>query len=168
VQLARELGAEVIAAGRSVERLRELEALGIERRVLLDAEFVGAVHRRTNGRGVDLVLDLVGGEWTAKAIDALAPHGRLVLVGLTAGAKAHVDLAHVLRRSLRIVGSLLRTRSREEKASLVSAFQTFAGTKLATGAMKPIVHRTFPLAKAAAAYEAMAAGGFTGKLVLTP
>lgn len=167
VQLARELGARAIAAGRSEERLRELSTLGIADHVLLDGKFADSVMEQTDGRGVDLVLDLVGGEWTAAALSALAPRGRLVLVGLTAGATATVDLAAVLRRRLRILGSVLRSRPREEKSSLVRAFSNFAEAKLANGALKPIVHRTWPLAEAADAYTALAEGGFTGKLVLT-
>jgi NADPH2:quinone reductase len=167
VQLASELGAEVFAAGRSADRLRALSSFGVTEHVLLDDGFVDNVHARTGGRGVDLVLDLVGGEWTAHALAALAPHGRLVLVGLTAGSSAKIDLAAVLRRRLRLIGSVLRTRPREEKSNLVRAFFDFAESKLASGALKPIVHRTFPFAEAADAYAALAKGGFTGKVVLT-
>jgi len=168
VQLARELGARVIAAGRDEARLKAMSGFDLEEHVVLGESFVDDVHALTDGRGVDLVLDLVGGEWTAKAIDALAPHGRLVLVGLTAGAKAHVDLTHVLRRQLKIVGSLLRIRTRAEKATLVRAFSSFAAARFDDGRLKPVVHRTYPLAEAASAYAALAAGGFTGKLVLIP
>jgi len=167
VQLARELGARVIAAGRDEERLEALSSLGAKEHVVLNETFADDVHAITGGRGVDLVLDLVGGEWTGRAIDALAPHGRLVLVGLTAGTRAHVDLAHLLRRQLRVAGSLLRPRSRDEKGSLVRAFSDFAAPRMQDGRLKPVVHATFPLAEAASAYAALAAGGFTGKLVLT-
>ena len=169
VQLARELGAgAIVAAGRSAERLRTLAAHGIDRHVVLDDEFARAVLARTGGEPIDLVLDLVGGEWTARALETLAPRGRLVLVGLTAGSRAEVDLAIVLRRRLRITGSILRARPRSEKAALVAAFSAFAGGRLAAGALRPLIHATWPLEQAAEAYAAMAAGGFTGKLVLTP
>lgn len=166
VQLARELGARVIAAGRSEARLRELVELGIEDRVLLSSELTTSVKGLTGGKGVDLVLDLVGGEWTAAALQALAPRGRLVLVGLTAGASTTIDLATVLRRRLRIVGSVLRSRPREEKSTLVRAFQSFAGSRLTDRSLRPIVARTFPFEEAAEAYRTLESGGLVGKVVL--
>lgn len=166
VQLARELGAEVLAAGRSAERLQALSSFGITGHVILDGDFVDNVHDQTDGRGVNLVLDLVGGEWTAHSLSVLAPRGRLVLVGLTAGSRAQVDLAVVLRRRLRLTGSVLRSRPREEKSTLVRAFFGFAEARLENGALRPIVHRTWPLSEAGDAYAALAGGGFTGKLVL--
>jgi putative PIG3 family NAD(P)H quinone oxidoreductase len=167
IQLARELGAEVIAAGRAPERLQALSRFGIADHVLLDDDFVENVHEMTSGRGVDLVLDLVGGDWTSRSLATLAPRGRLVLVGLTAGSKTQLDLAAVLRRRLRLTGSILRTRPREEKSTLVRAFFDFAEARLESGALRPVVQQTWPLARAADAYAALARGGFTGKLVLT-
>jgi putative PIG3 family NAD(P)H quinone oxidoreductase len=167
VQLARELGARVIAAGRSPERLAELAALGVPDHVVLDDGFVASVQALTAGRGADLVLDLVGGEWTARALEALAPRGRLVLVGLTAGARATVDLATVLRRRLRLVGSVLRSRPSDEKSSLVCAFREYAAERLERRALLPMVARELPFERAAEAYAALAAGGLTGKVVLT-
>ncbi|MGE0640966.1 MAG: NAD(P)H-quinone oxidoreductase [Thermoanaerobaculia bacterium] len=169
VQLARELGAGlIVAAGRSAERLRTLSEYGIDRHVVLGDDFARTVLARTGEEPIDLVLDLVGGEWTARALETLAPRGRLVLVGLTAGSRAEVDLAIVLRRRLRITGSILRARPRAEKAALVAAFSSFAGGRLAAGTLRPRIHATWPLERAVEAYAAMAAGGFTGKLVLTP
>jgi putative PIG3 family NAD(P)H quinone oxidoreductase len=167
VQLARELGARVIAAGRSPERLEGLASLGVKEHVLLDDRFAERVDGLTGGKGVDLVLDLVGGAWTAQALTTLAPGGRLILVGLTAGSKANVDLANVLRKRLKIVGSVLRTRSREEKSSLVCAFRAYAAERLERRALLPVIARELPFERAAEAYATLAAGGLTGKVVLT-
>lgn len=167
VQLARELGANVVAAARSRERLEVLRDFGIDALVVLDEKFESSVRSMTAGGGVDLVLDLVGGQWTARSLAALKPRGRLVLVGLTAGATASIDLAALLRRRLRLIGSVLRSRPREEKASLVRAFFDFAGPRLADRRLHPIVARAFPFEEAAAAYRTLEIGGLLGKVVLT-
>ena len=166
VQLARELEARPLVAGRSLERLAALVPLGAAGCVELGPGMPDAVRRLTGGRGADLVLDLVGGEGLAQCLAALADRGRLVLVGLLGGGRATLDLAAVLRRRLRIAGSVLRSRSREEKASLVGAFGDFALPRLADGRLRPVVDRTLPFAEIAAAYEALAAGGVLGKIVL--
>jgi NADPH2:quinone reductase len=98
---------------------------------------------------------------------ALAPQGRLVLVGLLAGARAEIDLARLLRRHLRIVGSTLRPRPREEKARLVAAFAAFALPRLADGRLRPLVDAVVPFADAAVAYRRMTEGGGLGKVVLS-
>lgn len=166
VQLAAALGGRVIAAGRDRGRLAPLAGLGAEALVPLDDDLPEAVRRATGGRGADLVLDLVGGEHLPRLLAALAPQGRLVLVGLLAGARAEIDLARVLRRHLRIVGSTLRPRPREEKARLVAAFAAFALPRLADGRLRPLVDAVVPFADAAAAYRRLTEGGGLGKVVL--
>jgi NADPH2:quinone reductase len=166
VQLAAALGATVLAAGRDRERLEPLRDLGADQLVLLDDTLPEAVRGATGGRGADLALDLVGGEHLPRLLAALSPGGRLVLVGLLAGARAEIDLARVLRRHLRLIGSTLRPRSREEKARLVAAFAAFALPRLADGSLRPLVDRTFPFVRVAEAYRALAEGGVAGKVVL--
>lgn len=166
VQLARELGARPLVAGRSLARLEALVPLGAAGCVELGPGMPGAVRGLTGGRGADLVVDLVGGEGLAHCLAALADRGRLVLIGLLGGGRATLDLAAVLRRRLRVVGSVLRSRSREEKAALVGAFGDFALPRLADGRLRPVVDRTLPFAEIAAAYEALAEGGVLGKIVL--
>lgn len=166
VQLAAALGGRVIAGGRDRGRLAALADLGAEALVALDDGLPEAVRRATGGRGADLALDFVGGEHLPRLLAALAPQGRLVLVGLLAGARAEIDLARVLRRHLRIVGSTLRPRPREEKARLVAAFSAFALPRLADGRLRPLVDRVFPFTDAAAAYRALTEGGGLGKVVL--
>ena len=165
VQLARELGARVLAAGRDRDRLERLRRPGVDPFELGPALAEDA-RRATEGRGVDLVLDLVGGDWFPGLLSALAPGGRLVLVGLTAGRRAEIDLGLVLRRRLRLIGSLLRPRSRAEKAGLVAEFEAFAGERLADGRLRPLVDRTFGFADVAAANGHLESGRPLGKVVL--
>lgn len=166
VQLARELDARVLVAGRSLERLERLRELGADACVELGAGLPAAVRDLTDGEGVGLVIDLAGGEGVAHALTALRRQGRLVLVGVLAGGRAEIDLADVLRRRLQLVGSVLRARSREEKKSLVEAFSQFANERLNDGRLKPIVDRVIPAPEVAEAYAQMAAGGVWGKIVL--
>lgn len=166
VQLARELGARVLVAGRSRERLAALRPLGADAAVTLGPELPAEVAALTAGAGVDLVLDLVGGEGLAERLAALRVGGRLVLVGLLAGSRANLDLAAVLRRRLRVIGSVLRARSRAEKAELVAAFAAFGLPRLADGRLRAVVDRELPFAQIARAYAELERGGVLGKIVL--
>jgi putative PIG3 family NAD(P)H quinone oxidoreductase len=166
VELARELGARVIAAGRDRERLERLRPLGADAVVLLGDGLPAAVRAATGGRGVDLVIELVGGAHVNRHLAALAGGGRLVLVGLLAGRRAEVDWDVVLSRRLRIQGSVLRARPRAEKAALVAAFSAFALARFAAGRLRPVVDLTLPFDRAPEAYAALARGGAAGKIVL--
>jgi putative PIG3 family NAD(P)H quinone oxidoreductase len=166
VQLARELGARVIATARDRGRLERLRDLGIDDLVADESGLPGRVRALCGGRGVDLVLDLVGGVRMVEHLAALKTGGRMVLVGLLAGRRAEIDLDAVLARRLRIIGSVLRSRSRDEKARLVAGFGAFAGPRLRGGRLRPVVGRVLPLAEAATAYASMASGGTFGKLIL--
>jgi putative PIG3 family NAD(P)H quinone oxidoreductase len=166
VQLAHELGARVIAAGRSRERLEALRALGADGLCLLGEDLPQRVREQTEGKGVDLVIDLVGGAEISSHLACLRDRGRLVLVGLLGGRKVEVDLGDILSRRLRIQGSVLRHRSREEKAPLVAGFADFALPRLADGRLKPVLDRVFPFEDIAEAYAALAQGGAAGKIVL--
>ncbi|HEV7508390.1 MAG TPA: NAD(P)H-quinone oxidoreductase [Thermoanaerobaculia bacterium] len=167
VQLARELGARVLAAGRSRERLELLRGLGIDEVCLEGANLAGQVREATGGRGVDLVLELAGGTDTASHLAALAPRGRLVVVGLMGGRKAELDFGLILGKRLHIIGSVLRARPREEKARLVAGFASFALPRLRDGRLRPVVDRVLPLERAAEAYQALERGGAFGKVVLS-
>lgn len=167
VQLARELGARVLAAGRSRERLEQLQGLGIDEVCLEGANLAGQIREATNGRGVDLVFELTGGAETASHLAALAPRGRLVVVGLVGGRKAEMDLGLILGKRLHVIGSVLRARPREEKARLVADFTSFALPRLRDGRLRPVVDRVIPLERAAEAYQAVERGGAFGKIVLS-
>jgi putative PIG3 family NAD(P)H quinone oxidoreductase len=166
VQLARELGARVLAAGRSRERLTPLADLGAEALLPGEPRLAREVRERTEGRGAGLVFDLVSGELLPEHLAALRDRGRLILVGLMAGSRTELDLAEVLRRRLTIRGSVLRSRPRSEKAALVAAFLTFAAGRLADGRLRPVIHRIFPFEEVADAYRELAAGGVLGKVVV--
>lgn len=166
VQLAHALGARVFAAARSLERVERLRTMGADVCLALGDELPAKVKEATGGVGADLVMDLVGGPGVRQHLAALGRRGRLVLVGLMAGARAEIELDVVLRQRLRIVGSVLRPRSRAEKAELVAGFSGFAAPRLADGRLRPVVDRVFPFSEVATAYAAMAAGGAIGKIVL--
>lgn len=166
VQLARELGARVLAAGRDPGRLEQLRDLGVEEICVAGSDLAQQVREATGGRGVDLVFDLVGGASINAHLGALRDCGRLVLIGLLGGRRVDFDLGAVLSRRLRITGSLLRPRSRAEKAQLTEAFAAFALPRLRDGRLKPVVEKVIPFERAAEAYKALERGGTFGKIVL--
>jgi putative PIG3 family NAD(P)H quinone oxidoreductase len=169
VQVARELGARVLAIGRDLDRLAPLAELGADGLLVLGddlADLAREVRERTEGRGADLAIDLVGGDLVPRLLSALRNQGRLVLVGITAGARAELDLAELLRRRLTLRGSVLRSRPREEKAALVEGFEAFARERLADGRIAAVVDRVFPFEEIADAYRAITESGGVGKVVV--
>jgi len=166
VQLARELGARVVAAARDEARLGRLREHGIEALVPEGEGYAERLRAAAGGAGIDVVLDFVGGAEVAARLAALATGGRLVVAGLLAGARAELDLALVLRRRLRLIGTVLRARPRAEKARLVAAFADFALPRLADGRLRPVIDRVLPLEHASEAFAALARGGVFGKIVL--
>jgi len=166
VQLARELGARVLAAGRDAGRLERLQELGAEACFPLAEDLPRRVREANSGRGADLVLDLVGGAWLAGNLAALERRGRLVLVGLMAGARAELNLGDLLSRRLTLVGSVLRSRSRQEKARLVADFAEYGLARLADGRLRPVIDRVYPFERVAEAFAALEAGGLFGKVVV--
>jgi NADPH2:quinone reductase len=132
-----------------------------------DGEFTDKVREATGGRGVDVALDHIGGKYLASNLDCLALDGRLVIIGLIGGAKAEINLAALLLKRLQVIGSTLRTRSPESKAAIVAAFTKQFGDAIATGRVKPIVDRVFPLAQATEAHRLVQASEHFGKVVLS-
>jgi putative PIG3 family NAD(P)H quinone oxidoreductase len=168
IQLARAFGARVLATAGSEEKCRACERLGAERAIDYKREdFVAAVKETTGGRGVDVVLDMVGGDYLARNLEALALDGRLVVIGLQGGAKAELNLLPLMQRRLWITGSTLRPRSVEEKGLLARSLHDRVWPLLAAGRCKPVVDSTFPLAAAADAHRRMESGAHVGKIVLT-
>jgi putative PIG3 family NAD(P)H quinone oxidoreductase len=166
VQLARELGATVIAAGRSRARLEALRPLGARFLCEPSPGFGAAVREATGGRGVDLVLDFVGGAQLSGLLEVMAPGGRVVLLGLLAGTTAEVDLACLLRQRVTLLGSTLRSRSRAEKGALVAAFAEFAFPRLSDGRLRAVVDRSVPFGRIAEAYAEASRGRAFGKIVV--
>src|SRR5688572_20829743 len=154
IQLAVARGARVFATAGSNDKCRACEALGAERAINYRKEdFVAAIKDATEGRGVDLVLDIIGGEYFARNLSVLAVDGRLVQIGVQGGASAPLDLIQVLRRRLTITGSTLRPRTVEEKGEIAAALRSEVWPLLEQGRVKPIIYRTFPLEQAGDAHR---------------
>ena len=168
IQLAVARGARVFATAGSDEKCRACEALGAERAVnYRTGDFVAVVRELTGGRGVDLVLDIVGGSYIDRNLAALAMDGRLVVIGFMEGKPtATVDLRRILGRRLTLTGSALRPRTVEEKGAIASSLRREVWPLLERGAVKPIIHTTFPLADAAAAHRLMESSEHVGKILL--
>ena len=166
VPLARELGARVFVAGRKPDRLEPLRDRGAEGTIVLGKD-VGKQVRELVPEGVDLILDLVGGPGVSDLLPALRDRGRLVLLGLLGGTEATLPLGDVLRRRLEIRGSVLRSRSSEEKRGLIRSFQAFASDRWSGGALDPLIDSEMPMSECARAYDRMAEQEIFGKIVLT-
>jgi NADPH2:quinone reductase len=167
VQLARAVGARTIGTSRSAAKLDRARPLGLD--VGVDTsrdDFVAVVRRETGGRGVEVVLDLVGGPVLDGNLHALAVRGRMIVVGLTAGRSAPLDLGTVLGRRLTIVGTTLRSRALEEKAALAEAFAREVLPLFAAGRLRPVLDRALPMTSVADAHREMEANAHFGKLVL--
>jgi NADPH2:quinone reductase len=124
------------------------------------------VKELTGGKGVDVVLDMVAGDYVGREIDCLADDGRIVLIALLGGSKANVDLGQVLRRRLSITGSTLRPRPVEFKAEIARKLQERVWPLLEQGRIKPVIYKSFPLEQAAEAHALMESSTHVGKIVL--
>ncbi|BDE07925.1 NAD(P)H quinone oxidoreductase [Vulcanimicrobium alpinum] len=168
IQIAKARGARVFATAGGAEKRAVCERLGAERCVdYRDEDFVAVVREATGGRGVDVVLDIVGGEYTPRNLDVLAMDGRLTQVGTMRDAHAEVNLGIVMRKRLWITGSLLRPRSVAEKGAIAQAVLAEVWPLIESGAYRPVIDTTFPLERAADAHRRIDAGDHIGKIVLT-
>ncbi len=167
IQIAHALGHRVFATAGSDEKCRAVEALGAERGInYRDEDFVAVVKELTDGRGVDVILDMVAGDYVAREIDCLADDGRVVIIALLGGAKATLDMNQVLRRRLTVTGSTLRPRSVAFKAVIARELREQVWPLFAQKKIKPVIHHVFPLAEAAAAHTMMESSTHVGKIVL--
>jgi len=157
-------GLEVAGTG---EKCAACERLGAERAInYREEDFAAVAKAATGGRGVDVILDMVGGSFVPRDLDCLAREGRLVLIAFLGGPKAEVDLRPVLQKWLTITGSTLRARSVEEKGRIAAALREKVWPLLESGAVGPVIHATYPLAEAAAAHRLLESGAHVGKVVL--
>jgi putative PIG3 family NAD(P)H quinone oxidoreductase len=168
IQMAAARGATIVVTAGTDRKCRACEALGATRAInYREQDFVAAVRDATNGRGVDVALDMIGGSYTARNIACLAMDGRLVQIATMGGATADVPLGQIMAKRLTLTGSLLRPRSAREKGAIAAALEREIWPLVATGRIKPIVDRVFPLADAAAAHRYLESGDAIGKVVLT-
>jgi putative PIG3 family NAD(P)H quinone oxidoreductase len=168
IQLAKAFGANVVVTAGTPEKCRACERLGAARAIEYRTEdFVAVVKEITGGRGVDVVLDMVGGEYFPRNVDVLARDGRLVQIAMLRGAKAQINLLPIMQRRLTVTGSTLRPRSVAEKGAIARELRANVWPFLNQGRVRPVIHATFPLAQAAEAHRVIEGGSHIGKLVLT-
>ena len=168
IPLAKALGARVFATAGSVEKCQVCRDLGAEIAINHRTEdFVAVVKAATGRRGVDVILDMVGGDYLQRNISALAPDGRLVQIAFLKGSKAELDLMPVMLKRLTVTGSTLRARPVAEKASIAAALKAKVWPLLEAGQLKPVIHTTLPLAQAAEAHRLMESNRHIGKIILT-
>jgi len=168
IQLAHARGARVFATAGSSEKCAACERLGAERAINYHEEdFVAVVRDATGGRGVDVILDMVGGDYVPRHIELLAAEGRLVQIATLGGAKAQIFLPAIMQRRLTITGSTLRARSIAEKGAIAAALRAAVWPMLDAGRVRPVVFKTFALSDAAEAHRLMESGAHIGKIVLT-
>ncbi len=167
IQLARARGARVFATAGTDDKCRACRALGAELAVnYREADFVAAVMEATAGRGVDVILDMVGGDYLARDVRALAPDGRLVMIAHRSGPKVELNFAWVMVKRLTITGSTLRPQSVEAKARIAAELRREVWPLLDAGRIAPVIDCTFPLAAAAEAHTRLETSAHIGKIVL--
>jgi NADPH:quinone reductase-like Zn-dependent oxidoreductase len=130
-------------------------------------DFVKVVERETGGKGVDLILDMVGGDYITRNLQCLAVEGRLVQIAFLKGAKAEINLANIMIKRQTVTGSTLRPRSVAEKGAIAKALEEKVWPMVASGKVSPLIHATFPLEQAAEAHRLMESSAHLGKIVLT-
>jgi putative PIG3 family NAD(P)H quinone oxidoreductase len=168
IQLAVAWGARVIATAGTEEKARACERLGAARGIDYRTEdFVEVIRRETDGKGVDLILDMVGASYLARNMEAVAVEGRLVVISLIGGARAEINLGTLMSKRLTVTGSTLRIRSVAQKAAVAEGLRRHVWPLLAAGRVRPIIYATFPLAQASEAHRLMETSQHIGKIVLT-
>lgn len=168
IQLARAFGATVVATAGSDEKCAACLQLGAHHAINYKSQdFVAEVKRITQGKGVDVVLDMVAGDYVAREVECLAEDGRIVIIAVQGGVKSDFNAGLVLRRRLTIMGSTLRPRSVAFKGAIASALRERVWPLLVAGTVRPVIHSTFPAADAAEAHGLMESNQHIGKIVLT-
>ncbi|TCS99857.1 putative PIG3 family NAD(P)H quinone oxidoreductase [Tepidimonas ignava] len=167
IQMARAMGAQVIVTVGSRDKASACLRLGAAHAILYrEQDFVAEVKRHTQGRGADVILDMVAGPYVARDIECLADDGRLVIIAVQGGTDARFDAGQVLRRRLTITGSTLRPRPVAFKAAIARELRRHVWPLIERGAIRPVVHRVLPAAQAAQAHALMEADTHVGKIIL--
>ncbi len=168
IQLARAWGATVIVTAGSDEKCAACIELGASHAINYKTQdFVAEVQRITNGRGADVVLDMVAGDYVAREVECLAEDGRLLIIAVQGGVKSAFNAGLVLRRRLTITGSTLRPRSVEFKTAIAQSLRSQVWPLIEQGKVRPVIYQTFDAGDAAAAHALMESNQHTGKIVLT-
>jgi putative PIG3 family NAD(P)H quinone oxidoreductase len=167
IQLGRAFGARMFATAGSDDKCAAIERLGATAINYQTTDFVQAIRDRTSGRGVDVILDIIGGSYLQRNLECLTMDGRLVQIGLQGGARTEINLSALMQRRLTITGSVLRPRTPAQKGAIARELETRVWPLLAARLVRPIVDRTVPLANAADAHRALENGEVVGKIVLT-
>ena len=167
IQMVRALGHRVFATAGSAEKCEACERLGAERAInYRTGDFAAVVKEATGNRGVDVILDMVGGDYLERELKCLADDGRIVIIAMLGGSKATVNLNEILRRRLSVTGSTLRPRPVEFKGAIARALRERVWPLIESRAIKPVIFRTYPLDRAADAHALMESGLHIGKIVL--
>ncbi len=167
IQMARALGHRVYATAGTAAKCAACEQLGATRAInYRDEDFVAVVKAATGGRGVDVILDMVGGDYVPRELACLADDGRLSLIAFLGGTKTSLDLSDILRRRLTITGSTLRPRPVEFKATIAQALREKIWPLIEAGKIRPVIYKTFALDEAAAAHALMESSEHVGKIML--
>ncbi len=168
IQIAKAMGHTVYATVGSDDRVNAVEALGADKGINYKThDFVQEIKDLTQGRGVDVILDMVAGDYINRDLSCLADDGRIVIIALLGGAKATIDCNQVMRRRLTVTGSTLRPRGPEFKAQIAQSLKAHVWPLLESGKIRPVIHATFPLARACDAHAMMDSGEQIGKIILT-
>ena len=168
IQMASRLGARVFATAGSAEKCAACERLGAASAInYRAADFVAAVKELTGGKGVDVILDMIGADYIERNIRSLAPEGRLVQIGFQKGATAEVNFMPLMLKRLTLTGSTLRIQSTASKGRIAAALRATIWPLIEAGDIRPVVHATFPLASAAQAHRLMESNAHIGKIILT-
>jgi NADPH:quinone reductase len=169
IQLAKAFGAKVLATAGSDEKCQACRDFGADVAInYRTQDFVEVGKKFTEGRGVDVILDMVGGDYIPRQIELLAREGRLGFVALMHGTKVEADFGAIQRKHLTVTGSTLRSRTVEQKSAIVAALREKVWPLWEAGKLRPFTHKTFPLAQAAEAHRLMESSAHIGKIVLVP
>jgi NADPH2:quinone reductase len=169
IQLCKNLGHRVFVTAGTDDKCKFCVSLGADRAInYKNEDFVAAVKEATAGRGVDCVVDIVGGSYIPREIESIAPEGWIVLVSVAGGAKVEVNFSDLMKKRGRIMGNQLRPRPLAYKAGVIAAVRETVWPLVESGKIKPVVDSTFALADAVASHQRLDASLHTGKIILTP
>lgn len=168
IQMAKALGSTVYVTAGSDEKCKFCEELGATKAINYKTEnFKNVIQQITNDKGVDVILDMIGGDYTVPNLQSLADEGRLVMINMMKGKDVSIDLSIIMRKRLTITGSMLRSRDIAFKAAIAQNLEQHIWPLLASGKIKPVIYKVFPASEAAQAHRLMESSAHIGKLVLS-